>query len=66
MQRIDELTKALAEKDLLLQQSIKEARRLRMELQNREENYNQIFGRQPNVGVINPLASRTSRHVSVF
>ena len=29
-----------------------------MELVNREETYNKTFGRQPNVGVINPLAAK--------
>lgn len=30
----------------------------KLELINREENYNKVFGNFPNVGVMNPLAKR--------
>jgi hypothetical protein len=53
------LEAALKEKDALLKKTIEEMKFFKLELLNREENFNQRFGvGSPNVGVLDPLASK--------
>ena len=35
----------------------------KLELVNREESFNKVFSRQPNVGVLNPLAGKQVRTI---
>ncbi len=50
--RIDQLTQECIEKEELVKKINEEMLYFKREMLNREENYNQKFGRQPNVGVM--------------
>ena len=45
----------MIEKDKLVAQTKEEMAYFKRELLNREENFNKVFSRQPNVGVMNTL-----------
>ncbi|KAG2388099.1 hypothetical protein C9374_000949 [Naegleria lovaniensis] len=58
IETIKVLQQGLAEKEALLQKTIRDMKYYKMELVNKEEIYNKTFGRQPNIGVINPLGAK--------
>ena len=45
----------IVQKDNLLKKAAEDMKFYKLELINREHSYNQMFGTNPNVGVINPL-----------
>lgn len=45
------------QKDNLLKKAAEDMKFYKLELINREQSYNQMFGTNPNVGVINPVAA---------
>ncbi|TYZ65305.1 hypothetical protein PybrP1_002313 [[Pythium] brassicae (nom. inval.)] len=53
--RLAELGRLVAEKDALVRQTLDEMAYFKRELLNREEMYNKMFARAPNVGVLNVL-----------
>ena len=60
LRRIAALQAAVAQRDALVANASEEMRYYKIELQNREENYNQLFGKKPTIGKINPLSRRGS------
>jgi len=56
-QLIESLRRQMKEKDEMVRRTYEEMKYFKMELQNREENFNSKFGAQPRVGTLNPLAS---------
>ena len=48
---IEQLRKAVREKDEIVRRTYEEMKYFKLELQNREENFNKNFGAQPRVGV---------------
>ncbi|KAL0213197.1 hypothetical protein RCL1_006823 [Eukaryota sp. TZLM3-RCL] len=59
---ISDLQSKLIAKERDLSKAIQEMQFFKMELINREEGYNKVFNRNPNVGVVNPLSVSTSRN----
>ena len=45
----------IVQKDNLLKKAAEDMKFYKLELINREENYNKMFGTNPNIGMINPL-----------
>ncbi|KXJ05702.1 Protein FAM184A, partial [Exaiptasia diaphana] len=60
MEMLDTLKRALADRELEMKKLLEEKRYFQMELLNRETNFNKVFNSSPQVGVINPLNSKTS------
>merc|ERR1719230_1880019 len=58
MARIAELEMLLREKEAAINKLVEEMRFYKLELVNREQNYNKVFGASPTVGVMNPIASK--------
>jgi predicted nucleic acid-binding Zn-ribbon protein len=58
LERIRQLETEMIEKDELVEKTREEMVYFKREMLNREENYNQKFGRNPNVGVIDPLKGK--------
>jgi predicted nuclease with TOPRIM domain len=58
VQRISELEREMVEKDELVAKTREEMLYFKREMLNREENYNQKFNRQPNVGVMQVLKTK--------
>lgn len=56
--RIEQLEREMVEKDLLVQKTKEEMLYFKREMLNREENYNQKFGRSPNVGIMQVLKTK--------
>lgn len=56
--RIEQLMREMVEKDELVLRTREEMMYFKREMLNREENYNQKFGRSPNVGVLNPIKTK--------
>merc|ERR1712100_212546 len=52
LERIRQLEEEMVEKDALVKKTKEEMIWFKRELMNREENFNQKFNRQPNVGVM--------------
>ena len=59
--RIEQLLRESAEKDELVLRTKEEMLYFKREMLNREENYNQKFGRSPNVGVMQVLKSKETQ-----
>jgi len=55
--RMMELEADVADKDATIKRLIEEMKFYKLELHNRENNYNKVFGAQPSVGIMNPLAA---------
>lgn len=51
--KIDQLEQIIKKQQISVNQANKDMKRFKMELLNREENYNKVFGRSPTVGVMN-------------
>lgn len=54
-------------KDNLLKKAAEDMKFYKLELVNREDSYNKMFGTNPNIGFINPLAGKpqTGKHTIV-
>lgn len=50
--RIRKLEQLVIEKDALVKKTKEEMKYFKLELQNREQNFNKVFNRAPNVGVM--------------
>jgi len=57
---IEQLLRQLREKDEIVRRTYEEMKYFKLELQNREENFNKNFGGGPRVGVMMPTASKGS------
>ena len=55
IERLKELTQKLFERELECERANEEKKHYRLELVNREENFNKVFNASPNVGFINPI-----------
>merc|ERR1719482_2167335 len=58
LERIAALTQEVQEKTAQLTQLAAQLQTYKLELVNREQNYNKVFGANPNVGVMDPLAHK--------
>ncbi|MEE4247688.1 MAG: hypothetical protein V2I33_19975 [Kangiellaceae bacterium] len=56
---IRHLQAQVGEKDEALKKAYEDMKFYKLELINREDNYNKVFGANPNVGVLNPLAHKS-------
>ncbi|RDD41945.1 Protein FAM184A [Trichoplax sp. H2] len=65
VKQIAELKEILGLKDSEIKKLVDEKRFYQLELINREENYNKMFSRSPNVGVINPLVSTKKKQSNI-
>ena len=63
-ERIRELEMVVAKQQTVVEQTLNEIKFYKLELLNREENYNQRFGGSPKVGVINVLKQTKHRRNS--
>jgi hypothetical protein len=54
LELIRQLQEEIVQKDNLLKKAAEDMKFYKLELINREQSYNQMFGTNPNVGVINP------------
>jgi hypothetical protein len=54
---IKQLQEEIVQKDNALKKAAEDMKFYKLELINREQSYNQMFGTNPNVGVINPVAA---------
>jgi len=61
LDRIGALEREIAEKTQQLQTMAETLQKFKLELVNREQNYNKVFGSSPNVGVMDPTARKGSR-----
>ena len=52
---ISALTQLTAEQKMKMEKMNMQLQQFRMELLNREENYNRVFNASPNIGIVNPL-----------
>lgn len=59
MQLIQQIQQELQKKDQALKQAHEDMKFYKLELINREENFNNMFGKHPTVGVMDPLVSQT-------
>ncbi len=55
LELIKQLQEEIIQKDNLLKKAAEDMKFYKLELINREQSYNQMFGTNPNVGVINPI-----------
>ncbi|XP_065649789.1 protein FAM184A isoform X4 [Hydra vulgaris] len=60
---IDELKNCIFEQELEIRKLTKDKEHYRLELINREQNFNKLFNSSPHVGVINPIAKITSKTI---
>ncbi|XP_005858991.1 PREDICTED: protein FAM184A isoform X3 [Myotis brandtii] len=60
VQMITELKAMLTERDHVIKKLIEDNKFYQLELVNRETNFNKVFNSSPTVGVINPLAKKSS------
>lgn len=55
LELIKKLQAEIETKDAAIKKAAEDMKFYKLELINREESYNNMFGRAPNVGVMNPL-----------
>ena len=55
---IKQLQEEIIQKDNLLKKAAEDMKFYKLELINREQSYNQMFGTTPNVGVLNPVGGK--------
>merc|ERR1719240_1518082 len=60
LERIKVLEREVEEKTHQLKTMAETLQKFKLELVNREQNYNKVFGSSPNVGVMDPTAKRGS------
>lgn len=58
LEMIRQLQEEIVQKDNLLKKAAEDMKFYKLELINREDSYNKMFGTNPNVGVLNPLAGK--------
>lgn len=58
LEHITALTIEVQEKDEMVKRLVEEMKFYKLELTNREQNYNKVFGASPTVGVMNPIAAK--------
>merc|ERR1712187_725587 len=58
IERITALESEVQEKDALVKKLLDEMQFYKLELVNREQNYNKVFGAAPTVGIMNPVAAK--------
>jgi hypothetical protein len=56
LEMLNKLQEEIVNKEKLLQKAAEDMKFYKLELINREENYNKVFGSNPTVGLINPLS----------
>eukprot|EP01016_Furgasonia_blochmanni_P046294 TRINITY_DN6645_c0_g1_i3.p1 TRINITY_DN6645_c0_g1~~TRINITY_DN6645_c0_g1_i3.p1 ORF type:complete len:184 (-),score=50.60 TRINITY_DN6645_c0_g1_i3:367-918(-) len=61
LELIQQLQRELVVKDEELKRAVENLKFFKLELINREENYNKMFNANPNVGVLNPLQAKLVR-----
>jgi len=59
--QIEAMRKQLKEKDEIVRRTYEEMKYFKLELKNREENFNKTFGNQPRVGTLNPLQASAGK-----
>ena len=60
LEMIRGLQEEMMQKDGLIKKAHEEMKMYKLELINREENFNKMFGTNPSVGIMNPLAAKVS------
>lgn len=65
LELIKALQEEVMEKDLQLKKAAEDMKFYKLELLNREENYNKIFGSKPVVGVLNPLDYKVQININM-
>merc|ERR1719329_307979 len=58
LERIQALQVDVEEKEAMVRKLVEEMQFYKLELVNREQNYNKVFGASPTVGVMNPIADK--------
>jgi hypothetical protein len=58
LEMIRQMQEDINQKDALLKKAAEDMKFYKLELINREDSYNKMFGTNPNVGVINPLGAK--------
>lgn len=58
VKKIESLEEDIRLKEGTIQKMIEDMQFYKLELNNREQNYNKVFGSQPTVGIMNPLAQK--------
>ena len=58
LEMIKQLQDEIIQKDNLLKKAAEDMKFYKLELINRDNNFNKMFGTNPNVGVLNPLAGK--------
>jgi len=58
LEMIRSLQEEILQKDNLLKKAAEDMKFYKLELINREDSYNKMFGTNPNVGVLNPLQGK--------
>ena len=58
LEMIRQLQEEIIQKDNALKKAAEDMKFYKLELINREDNFNKMFGTNPNVGVINPLGTK--------
>lgn len=58
---IKHLQSELANKEEALKKTYEDMKFYKLELINREENYNKVFGATPNVGFLNPFKKKETK-----
>ena len=66
LELIRQMQEDIAQKDNLLKKAAEDMKFYKLELINREESYNKMFGANPNVGLLNPLNTKVCRRVLLF
>lgn len=58
LEMIRQLQEEIVQKDNLLKKAAEDMKFYKLELINREDSFNKMFGTNPNVGVLNPLSNK--------
>jgi len=58
LERIASLEEIVRDKEAVVKRLMEEMQFYKLELHNREQNYNKVFGAQPTVGILNPVAAK--------
>mmetsp|Transcript_128427 Transcript_128427/g.363449 ORF Transcript_128427/g.363449 Transcript_128427/m.363449 type:complete len:136 (+) Transcript_128427:3-410(+) len=65
LERISALETDVHDKDAVIKKLVDEMQFYKLELVNREQNYNKVFGATPTVGIMNPVATKKNSTTSV-
>lgn len=58
VERIEALEEDIRQKEATIKRMVEDMQFYKLELHNREQNYNKVFGAQPTVGIMNPMAQK--------